>query len=256
MGEEISRLERFSYAMQRWITPGLAYSQASFEQRLKTLVPTASSWLDLGCGHRLLPEWRGAAETELVKTARFAVGVDTDLAAIRRHRSFTCLCLGDIARLPFQSESFDLVTANMVVEHLGDPAVQFAEVARVLAPGGRFVFHTPNARSYIVAITRLLPDGVKRFLARVLEDRVAEDVYPTHYRANEKEAIERISAQSGFEIERIDFVNTSPALGMAGPLLIPELLWIRQLQRRSTLEQYRAVLICALRKQTKGARPA
>src|SRR5690348_2351000 len=114
MAEEISRLERFSYAMQRWITPGLAYSQASFEQRLKTLVPAAASWLDLGCGHRLLPEWRSAAESELVRTARFAVGVDTDFAAIRRHRSFTRLCLGDIAQLPFRNESFDLVTANMV----------------------------------------------------------------------------------------------------------------------------------------------
>jgi len=253
MGSNTTALEEISYALQRRITPGLKYSQVAFEERLKTVVPAATKWLDLGCGHRLLPEWRGDAEAELMKSAPFAVGVDTDYDAIRRHRSFTRLCLGDIARLPFKSESFDLVTANMVVEHLGDPVIQFAEVARVLVPGGRFLFHTPNAHGYIVSIARLFPDGFKKVLARVLENRVAEDVYPTHYRANERHSIEEISARSGFEIEKLDFVTSSPALGLAGPLVLPELLWIRQLQRRSGLEEYRPVLICALRRKSQSA---
>jgi SAM-dependent methyltransferase len=241
-------LERISNTLQHWITPGLRYSQTTFEQRLEEHVRRATSWLDLGCGHRLLPEWRSAAEAELMKTAPFAVGVDADFDAIRRHRSFTNLCLGDIARLPFKSESFDLVTANMVVEHLGDPVLQFAEVARVLAPNGKFVFHTPNAQSYVVAIARSLPETTKRFLARVLEDRVSEDVYPTYYRANQASAIETIAATSGFEVDRIEFVNSSPALSLVPPLLIPELVWIRQLQRREGLARFRPVLICVLRK--------
>ena len=35
-----------------------------------------------------------------------------------------------------EGETFDLVTANMVVEHLTQPVRQFSEIQRVLRPGG------------------------------------------------------------------------------------------------------------------------
>lgn len=241
-------LERIANALERVITPGLTYSQIVFEDRLQTRLRRAESWLDLGCGHRVLPEWRQVAETELAESVPFAVGVDADFDAIRRHRSLRHLCLADIGTLPFRTASFDLVTANMVVEHLDEPAAQFAEVARVLTPGGVFVFHTPNARSYVVAAARLLPEPVKRALARVLEDRPGTDVYATHYRANEKSAIERASVIGGLIVDQIEFLTSSPALRLLPPLLVPELLWIRQLQRRDSLAKYRPVLLCVLRK--------
>jgi ubiquinone/menaquinone biosynthesis C-methylase UbiE len=245
---EVVRLQRISNTLQRWITPGLRYSQATLEERLRAHVPKADRWLDLGCGHRVLSEWRADAEADLVRSARFALGIDTDFDALCRHRSFTQRCVADISALPFPSGSFDLVTANMVVEHLADPFTQFFEIARVLTRGGAFVFHTPNAQSYVVAAARLLPDAVKKSLARILEDRVAADVYPTHYRANKRSAIEQLSAQTGLVLEQIEFVSSSPALSLVPPLLILELLWIRQLQRRPALAKYRPTLICTLRK--------
>jgi SAM-dependent methyltransferase len=244
-----SAAESVSNKLQRWIAPGLRYSQASFEDRLREFIPKSERWLDLGCGHRLLSEWRHEAEKELVRSVPLAVGIDADFDAIRRHRTLTSLCLGDISRLPFAAESFDLVTANMVVEHLDDPSTQFAEVGRVLSRGGRFVFHTPNAQSYIIGAARLMPEPLKKTLARVLEGRVAEDVYPTHYLANRRPAIERIAAASGFDVEQIDFVASAPVLGVFPPLAAIELLWIRQLQRRASLAKYRTTLICVLRKE-------
>jgi SAM-dependent methyltransferase len=54
------------------------------------------------------------------------------------------------ARLPFPDGAFDLVVSNAVVEHLhGIHAQVFAEALRVLAPGGRFVFTTPNLASLL-----------------------------------------------------------------------------------------------------------
>jgi len=244
-----SAAQRVSNKLQHWITPGLRYSQASFEDKLRQYLPKSQRWLDLGCGHRLLSEWRHEAEEQLVASVPLAVGIDADFDAIRRHRTLTTLCLGDISKLPFASQSFDLVTANMVVEHLNDPSTQFAEVARILSPGGRFVFHTPNAQSYIIGAARLMPEPLKKTLARVLEGRVAEDVYPTHYLANRGPAIERIAAASGFDVEQIDFVASAPVFGVIPPLAAIELLWIRQLQRRSSLAKYRTTLICVLRKQ-------
>jgi SAM-dependent methyltransferase len=42
--------------------------------------------------------------------------------------------------LPFAAGAFDTVVACLVFEHLVDPVAPIAEVARVLAPGGRFLF--------------------------------------------------------------------------------------------------------------------
>src|SRR5215208_4337051 len=243
-------LWQWSGAMQRRVIPDVVYSQTVFEDRLRRCLLSASAWLDLGCGHRLLPEWREDAEVELMRTAPFTVGLDADYDALASHRSFSNRCLGDITKLPFSNEGFDLVTANMVVEHLDDPAHQFAEVARVLAPGGRFVFHTPNAASYVVALSRFFPDTAKQWLAELLEARAAADVYPTHYRANRKATIEKLAAGSGLVVESVEFVSTSPAFSMIPPLLMLELLFIRQLQRRPALAKYRPTLICTLRKRS------
>lgn len=241
-------MSALSGRLQRKLTPGLLYSQTVFEQRLGDRAAAATHWLDLGCGHRVLPEWRGDAEAELVGKTGLVVGVDTDFPAIRRHRSIHHRCLADISRLPFRDASFDLVTANMVVEHLADPAAQFAEIARVLMPGGIFLFHTPNARSYVIGVARLLPDGIKRLLASVMEGRAADDVYPTYYRANGANRIQTIAQESGLAVAEIEYVASTPAFTVFPPFVVPELMWIRQLQRRPGLAKYRHTIICALRR--------
>jgi SAM-dependent methyltransferase len=46
--------------------------------------------------------------------------------------------------LTFAEETFDVVTAIEVMEHVGDVDAVLREVARVLVPGGRFLVTTPN----------------------------------------------------------------------------------------------------------------
>ena len=50
---------------------------------------------------------------------------------------------GEITDLPFADESFDLVTAFDVVEHVENDRRVFAELTRVLKPGGRLMFSVP-----------------------------------------------------------------------------------------------------------------
>jgi SAM-dependent methyltransferase len=242
-------VQQFARAMQQRITPGVRYHQDTFVEVLGTQVPHGGRWLDLGCGHRLLPSWQSAREREFITRAGTVVGLDYDFESVRRHATIRCRCRGDIGALPFASGTFELVTANMVVEHLDHPERQFQEVARVLRSGGIFLYHTPNADNYQVRIARLVPDGLKAMMAGMLEGRRSEDVFPAHYRANTAMDAARLARASGLSVARIDFVSSYPGLGMVPPLAFLELLGIRWLERPGN-ERWRHNLICALRKDS------
>ena len=50
--------------------------------------------------------------------------------------------VADLTRLPFADATFDCVTCGYVLEHLPDPRPGLAELARVMAPGGRMLLLT------------------------------------------------------------------------------------------------------------------
>lgn len=236
---------RASRSLQQRIVPGLRYHQDVWSEVLDAHVAPTTRWLDLGCGRRLLPEWQADTERNVFARASLVAGIDYDMPSLRAHETLRCRARGDVSALPFGDAAFDLVTANMVVEHLADPVSQFREVARVLRPGGTFLFHTPNAAGYQTALVRALPDAVKVLMARVLEGRDAGDVFPTHYRANTAGDIRRVAGDAAFLVARLDFVATFPALVAVPPLAAVELLYIRDMER-SGRHHARPNLICAL----------
>ena len=177
--------------------------------------------------------------------------MDFDLPSLRIHRSIALRVRGDAAAPPFADASFDLVTANMVVEHLDDPARQFHAIARLLRPGGLFIFHTPNTRGYPTAIARLLPESLKPRLARLLDGREGGDVFPTHYRANAAPDIRRLAAASGLRVSSLDLVCTAPILARVPPLAAIELCWLRLLES-DALEAWRTNIIAVLERTAEG----
>ncbi len=107
----------------------------------------ASSVLDIGCGEGQI--------ARLVTDARRVVGVDptwAQLVAARRRGGGPAYARAGAAALPVNTGSFDAVVACLVFEHIRGVDDAIAEVARVLEPGGRFVFflnhpllQTPNS---------------------------------------------------------------------------------------------------------------
>lgn len=49
----------------------------------------------------------------------------------------------DLCRIPFADDSFDLVVASHVLEHIGDDRAAIAEIRRILRPGGLAVLPVP-----------------------------------------------------------------------------------------------------------------
>jgi len=93
--------------------------------------------LEIGCGAAQCARWLAAQGAEVV-------GVDLSLAMLRRadrREPRPGLVQADARRLPFADGSFEIAcSAYGAVPFVADPATVMAEVARVLRPGGRWVF--------------------------------------------------------------------------------------------------------------------
>lgn len=249
------RILEIYWFMERRLVPGLETSQRGYERALDALVPQGVDWLDLGCGRGLLPSWRQEAEARLAARANLLVGIDLDHASLRENTVVTARCCGGVPDLPFKDESFDVVTGNMVVEHIDDPAHAFAEVRRVLRPGGLFVFHTPNSAAFPTSLARRIPEFAKATLARVLDGRKRKDVFPTYYRANTISQIQELARSAGLVSENIDLVSTTALFAVVPPLALLELLWLRSL-RHTKRRHLRSNFVVALRKPASDTRNA
>ncbi|MFG2503317.1 bifunctional 2-polyprenyl-6-hydroxyphenol methylase/3-demethylubiquinol 3-O-methyltransferase UbiG [Streptomyces sp. NPDC048441] len=109
-----------------------------------------ASLLDIACGGGLFGPY--AAD----KGYR-VVGVDLSELSLRealRH-GFDEVVRADITGLPFDDESFDVVTAGQCLEHVPDPFAVVSEACRVLRPGGTLVVDTiaDTAVARFVSIT-------------------------------------------------------------------------------------------------------
>lgn len=240
-------LLRGYWAMERRLVPGLRYSQEAYAGRLADLIPQDVSWLDVGCGRRLLPTWLSEEERALKSRAKIVVGADLDLESLRESSVTPALVFAPMNALPFGAASFDVVTANMVVEHLDDPAACFREVARVLRPNGLFIFHTPNAGAFPTAIARRVPEVLKAPLARMLDGRVSKDVFPTFYRCNTSAQIRACAAACGLAVAELSLISSTALFSVVPPVALMELLWLRMLQSERHRER-RSNIIAVLRK--------
>ncbi|MBM4332170.1 MAG: methyltransferase domain-containing protein [Deltaproteobacteria bacterium] len=217
---------------------------------IKSYCIESDTWLDLGCGHQLLPPWRYREEKKLMQKCKVVAGLDADLNSLRNHRTIKNRIRGDICVIPFANDSFDVITANMVFEHLQYPEIQLAEIYRVLKPRGRLIFHTPNIFGYTTIIARLMPNVIKARLAYLLENRKKEDVFPTYYKMNSKSRIEKLAQKGGFRVEKIRMILSSAEFAMIPPLVLIELIWIRILMGRR-LRMLRTNIIAQLKKPQK-----
>lgn len=250
-----SKLYKFYDAAQDALAPGLRNSQYAHKEALNSWVMTGIRWLDLGCGHQLLPEWMPSAKEEqaaLVRRPKMVVGIDADIASLRKNIVFRHRVLGDIGHLPFANGTFDLVTANMVVEHVQDPRAMLTEVRRVLKPNGIFLFHTPNLWGYTTLVACLLPRSLKLRLIRFLQAMKEEDVFPASYRINTAGRVHELAQEHGFSVLVLNLIESSTQTVMLGPVVIAELLLIRALRLRP-LQKLRTNIIAALHKPTCNA---
>ncbi|MGI8495080.1 MAG: class I SAM-dependent methyltransferase [Pyrinomonadaceae bacterium] len=134
--------------------------------------------LDVGCGT--------GANLEMLAQFGEAEGVDVSddalefckLKGLKAHK-------GLAESLPFADESFDVVTALDVVEHLDDDVAGLQEMHRVLKTGGKTLIFVP---------------------AFMWLWGVQDDISNHRIRYTKKQIVERLQ-KAGFEIERATYAN-------------------------------------------------
>jgi ubiquinone/menaquinone biosynthesis C-methylase UbiE len=219
--------------LNRLLDPHRRSSQAVYLQLLSNLITDGASWLDAGCGHQVFKIKSAHAEARIVSRANLAVGCDLDRQGLQAHRSLRLRACCDLRRMPFGNEAFDIVTLNYVAEHLEESQATFAEMSRVLRPGGRLVVVTPHALGYFVRLSRLgrkfLPESLVREFIRLREFRSAEDIFPTFYRANTRADLLRQMNDAGLTEEGFQMLRDPAIFSFIAPLAATELLLMRLL---------------------------
>jgi len=91
---------------------------------------------------------------------------------IKKSPNISCVQANGEEGLPFKSETFDIVIASELLEHLNNPMSFYREVARVLRKKGILVVTTPNSDNLTFKILRRLP----KTLAASMTKRAGADL--------------------------------------------------------------------------------
>lgn len=183
-----------------------------FEERVGHLLAGKQAvLLDAGCGRTapVLRKFIGRADkligVEVVPFTDVPPGIETITA--------------DLGALPLPDASVDVVMSRSVFEHLTEPQRVYAELARVLRPGGRVVFLTANMWDYGTLVARMVPNRLHGRVVKAVEGREEEDTFPTAYKTNTRRDVDRLAAAAGLQVESFDYLSQYPNYLMFNGLL-------------------------------------
>lgn len=125
------------------------------------------------------------------------------------------MVLAQADKLPFEDESIDLVTVVRVIHHLPDPTEEFAEIARVLKPGGYLFIEFANYANFKNRVKHVLK--AKRMPHEPVDIRTHESDIP--FVNHNPRTVRKQLAHAGLQLERTLSVSNlrSPGLKKVFP---------------------------------------
>ena len=212
-----------------------------FRRAIQTYLTPDAVVLDVGAGAGIVEEMHFRGDVARI------CGVDLD-PRVEQNDKLDEGKHADAGRIPYKDGIFDVVFADNVMEHLDDPKTVFAEIARVLKPGGVLLFKTPNRSHYMPLIARLTPHEFHPFLNK-LRGREAEDTFPTCYLANSVAQTTELAAQTGLEVIDLKRIEGRPEyMRLTVVTYLFGLFYERIVNTTPLLSRFRILLIAELRK--------
>lgn len=109
--------------------------------------------------------------------------------------------------LPFKDESYDLVVATEVMEHLTTHFTIIREIGRILKPGGFFIFSTPNIYRLHSRLKFFFTGTHKLIRRRIGWDLKPSDLYAYHINPVDFPTLHTLLFQAGIRIEMLRFTQ-------------------------------------------------
>lgn len=172
------------------------------------------------------------------------IGVDLDKKVLDNplvHKSYQA----NILELPFSNNTFDIIFANNVVEHIKEPIIFLKEIKRVLKKNGLLFFKTPNKKHYVALISSITPIGFHKFYSK-LRGTSETDIFPTFYKMNYQSAIKKLSKKLNFSYQ-LKYFEGRPNYLLLNPLfLIAGLIYERIVNHFSILKSWKSVIMAKI----------
>ena len=171
--------------------------------------------LDVGSGDGTFSTVAREAGAEVVATD-FA----ESMVAATARRAAVPVVRGSADALPYEANSFDILVALDIIEHLYQPERALREFHRVLRPNGRLLLGTDRDGIALGLLPRKFPRLLRRILVRrpPPEARSNPDRYVTplctHTHEFELDELLALTAQGGFRTRSFD--SYSYSLGLDG----------------------------------------
>jgi ubiquinone/menaquinone biosynthesis C-methylase UbiE len=200
----LAKEKKWKQRLARWL-PRYRFSNDVYEAAIKERLSNRVRWVDLGCG-------RNDLVYELADSDPNAFGLDCLAHPKLNLKPTVRFIQGDVNRLPFKTNSLDVLSSNVLMEHLQEPLVALKEMHRALKPGGTLIFRTPNVLHALNVLLKFIPEGIKKVLINKIFGVASADVFPTYYRANRLNDLDKLCRQAGFErfqIQPIEDIHTA-----------------------------------------------
>ncbi|MFK7931466.1 MAG: class I SAM-dependent methyltransferase [Myxococcota bacterium] len=212
-----------------------------FSELIASRVMPTHTVLDLGAGAGIVPEMN------FKELAARVCGVDPDPRVVNNpylHEGRQ----GVGEQIPYDDQTFDVVFCDNVLEHLENPETVFAEVRRVLKPGGVFLAKTPNYWHYVAVTASVTPLSFhQRFNAA--RGRKEEDTFPTVYRANTRRDLLKLASKTGMELVDCTRIEGRPEyLRRWASTYIAGTVYERIVNASEILAPFRVVLFAELKR--------
>jgi SAM-dependent methyltransferase len=178
---------------------------------------------------------------DFAKQAQRVIGVDMDPRVLDNPNLDESLCI-DFFENKFDDNTFDIIFANSVVEHIKYPQEFLTEIRRILKPSGYFFFKTPNMLHYATIIAKFTPYWFHKFYCS-LYGRKYEDTFPTYYCMNSRRRIEKLSQILNFTYE-IKTLERQPDYLFLDPItFLMGVSYERLVNKYKSLNRFRILLM-------------
>lgn len=154
--------------------------------------------LEAGCGASTHLSFRQPARL---------VGIDTSRKQLDRNDALDERILGDVQTYPFASDTFDVVIAWQLLEHLPNPEQALERLRETIKDGGLLVLSLPNVLSVKGLVTKFTPHAFHVWAYRRvfgMKDAGTDDKapFPTFLRFSIRPSrILRFARENGFAVE-------------------------------------------------------